>query len=85
MWIPKGFGLTGIPEKFIAALKKKNVRNLTCVSNDCGVADFGLGVLMHNGQIKKMIASYVGENKELVEKYLSGQVEVVLCPQVRQR
>lgn len=76
-----GFGLCGIPEGCIAQMKKMGVRDLTIVSNNCGVDDFGLGLLLQNRQIKKMIASYVGENALFEEQLLSGQLEVELTPQ----
>lgn len=76
-----GFGLCGIPEHCIAALRELGPRELTFVSNNCGVDDFGLGVLLANRQIKKMISSYVGENKEFERQYLSGDLEVELTPQ----
>ncbi|HTJ84402.1 MAG TPA: CoA transferase subunit A, partial [Polyangiaceae bacterium] len=76
-----GFGLCGIPENLIGALVEKKVRDLTVVSNNCGVDDFGLGVLLRNKQIRKMVSSYVGENKEFERQYLSGELEVELCPQ----
>lgn len=76
-----GFGLCGIPENCIAALVEKNVANLTCISNNAGVDDFGLGLLLHKKQIKKMIASYVGENAEFERQLLSGEMEVDLIPQ----
>lgn len=76
-----GFGLCGIPENCIAALVKKGVKNLTCISNNAGVDDFGLGLLLHNRQIKKMISSYVGENAEFERQMLSGELEVDLIPQ----
>jgi 3-oxoacid CoA-transferase/3-oxoacid CoA-transferase subunit A len=76
-----GFGLCGIPERCIAALREQGTRGLTVVSNNCGVDDFGLGILLRNRQIVKMIASYVGENKEFERQYLSGELEVELCPQ----
>ena len=76
-----GFGLCGIPESLIAALNKSGVKNLTCVSNNAGVDNFGLGILLQSRQIKKMIASYVGENKEFERQYLSGELEVELTPQ----
>jgi 3-oxoacid CoA-transferase subunit A len=76
-----GFGLCGIPENLIFALRDKGVKNLTCISNNAGVADFGLGLVMKNGQIKKMIASYVGENEIFEKLFLSGELEVELCPQ----
>jgi 3-oxoacid CoA-transferase subunit A len=76
-----GFGLCGVPEKSIAALAAKGCRELTVVSNNCGVDDFGLGVLLANGQIAKMIASYVGENSIFERQYMSGELEVELVPQ----
>jgi 3-oxoacid CoA-transferase subunit A len=76
-----GFGLCGIPENSIRALAEMGVKDLTFVSNNCGVDDFGLGILLRNKQIRKMISSYVGENKEFERQYLSGELEVELCPQ----
>jgi len=76
-----GFGLCGIPEYSIDAIRKKGVKNLTVVSNNCGVDDWGLGLLLQNKQIKKMIASYVGENKIFEQQLLSGELEVELSPQ----
>jgi len=76
-----GFGLCGIPEHLITALSKSGVKNLTAVSNNAGVDDFGLGLLLQSGQIKRMIASYVGENKLFEHLYLSGKLEVELTPQ----
>jgi 3-oxoacid CoA-transferase subunit A len=76
-----GFGLCGIPENSIAELVKKNIKNLTCISNNAGVDDFGLGLLLQNRQIKKMISSYVGENAEFERQMLSGELEVELTPQ----
>jgi len=76
-----GFGLCGIPENSIAALVKKDVKGLTCISNNAGVDDFGLGLLLKNHQIKKMISSYVGENAEFERQLLSGELEVELIPQ----
>ncbi|MGJ8743897.1 CoA transferase subunit A [Polaribacter sp.] len=76
-----GFGLCGIPEKAIAQLVKLNVRDVTCISNNAGVDDFGLGLLLQNKQIKKMISSYVGENDEFERQMLSGELEVELTPQ----
>jgi 3-oxoacid CoA-transferase len=76
-----GFGLCGIPEKLIAALVAQGSTGLTCVSNNAGVDDFGLGLLLQTRQIKRMIASYVGENKLFESQYLSGQLEVELTPQ----
>src|SRR6266481_546997 len=76
-----GFGLCGIPENCIAALVKKGVKGLTCISNNAGVDDFGLGLLLQKKQIKKMISSYVGENAEFERQMLSGELEVELIPQ----
>lgn len=76
-----GFGLCGIPENLISAIAKSGVKNLTIISNNCGVDDFGLGILLKNGQIKKMISSYVGENKLFEQKYLDGSLELELNPQ----
>ena len=76
-----GFGLCGIPENSIAELVKKNVKNLTCISNNAGVDDFGLGLLLQKHQIKKMISSYVGENAEFERQMLSGELDVELTPQ----
>ena len=76
-----GFGLCGIPEALITALRDSGVKNLTCISNNAGVDDFGLGLLLQTHQIKKMIASYVGENKEFERQFLSGELEVELTPQ----
>jgi 3-oxoacid CoA-transferase subunit A len=76
-----GFGLCGIPEKAIQALRRQDVKELTVVSNNCGVDDWGLGLLLENRQIKKMVASYVGENKLFEQQYLSGELEVELTPQ----
>lgn len=76
-----GFGLCGIPEALIAALRDSGVKNLTCISNNAGVDDFGLGLLLQTRQVKKMIASYVGENKEFERQFLSGELEVELTPQ----
>ncbi|QNG58252.1 CoA transferase subunit A [Bacillus sp. PAMC26568] len=76
-----GFGLCGIPEKAILALRDKGVKDLTVVSNNCGVDDWGLGLLLANKQIKKMMSSYVGENKIFERQYLSGELEVELIPQ----
>ncbi|MDO4433960.1 MAG: CoA transferase subunit A [Alysiella sp.] len=76
-----GFGLCGIPEALIAALRDSGVKNLTCISNNAGVDDFGLGLLLATRQVKKMIASYVGENKEFERQFLSGELEVELTPQ----
>jgi 3-oxoacid CoA-transferase subunit A len=76
-----GFGLVGIPENLILGLRETGVKNLTVISNNCGVDDWGLGLLLENRQIRKMIASYVGENKEFERQYLSGELEVELVPQ----
>lgn len=76
-----GFGLSGNPETAIQALRDSGVRNLTVVSNNCGVDDFGLGILLANRQIAKMVSSYVGENKIFEQQYLSGELEVELVPQ----
>lgn len=76
-----GFGLCGIPENCIAELVRKGIKNLTCISNNAGVDDFGLGLLLQTKQIKKMIASYVGENDEFERQMLSGELEVELVPQ----
>ncbi|MNG75572.1 putative succinyl-CoA:3-ketoacid coenzyme A transferase subunit A [compost metagenome] len=76
-----GFGLCGIPENSIAELVKKEVKDLTCISNNAGVDDFGLGLLLQKKQIKKMISSYVGENAEFERQLLSGELEVELIPQ----
>lgn len=76
-----GFGLCGLPENSIAALVKKGVKNLTCISNNAGVDDFGIGLMLKQRQVKKMIASYVGENAEFERQLLSGELEVELIPQ----
>ena len=76
-----GFGLCGIPETLIEALKDSGVKNLTCISNNAGVDGFGLGKLLETRQIKKMIASYVGENKEFERQYLAGELELEFTPQ----
>jgi 3-oxoacid CoA-transferase subunit A len=76
-----GFGLCGIPENCIAALVKKGINNLICISNNAGVDDFGIGLLLQKRQVKKMIASYVGENAEFERQLLSGEMEVQLVPQ----
>jgi len=76
-----GFGLVGIPEQMILGLVESEVKNLTIISNNCGVDDWGLGLLLKNHQIKKMIGSYVGENKEFERQVLSGELEVELIPQ----
>jgi len=79
--IAGGFGLCGIPEGLIQEIKNKGTRHLTIVSNNCGVDDFGLGLLLNDRQIKKMVSSYVGENAEFERQYLSGELEVELTPQ----
>src|ERR1700744_3290034 len=76
-----GFGLCGIPEHLIAAIRDTGVRDLTVISNNCGVDGFGLGLLLENGQIRKMISSYVGENKLFEELYLTGKLELEFNPQ----
>jgi 3-oxoacid CoA-transferase subunit A len=76
-----GFGLCGIPENCIAALVKKAVKGLTCISNNAGVDDFGIGIMLKHRQVKKMISSYVGENAEFERQLLSGELEVELIPQ----
>jgi 3-oxoacid CoA-transferase subunit A len=76
-----GFGLCGIPEALIAALRDSGVQNLTCISNNAGVDGFGLGILLATRQVKRMIASYVGENKEFERQYLAGELELEFTPQ----
>ena len=76
-----GFGLCGIPENLILALKDSGAKGLTCVSNNAGVDDFGLGLLLHTRQIRKMVSSYVGENATFERLYLSGELELEFCPQ----
>ena len=76
-----GFGLCGIPENLIAAIHRAGVKNLTVISNNCGVDEFGLGILLGSKQIKKMLSSYVGENKEFERQYLSGELELEFNPQ----
>lgn len=76
-----GFGLCGIPENCIAALVKKNCKGLTCISNNAGVDDFGIGLMLKQKQVRKMVASYVGENAEFERQLLSGELEVELIPQ----
>src|SRR5690606_6531526 len=76
-----GFGLCGIPENIIAELVRMEVKGITCISNNAGVDDFGLGLLLQKKQIKKMVASYVGENAEFERQMLSGELEVELTPQ----
>lgn len=76
-----GFGLCGIPEALIAAVKEIGVQNLTCISNNAGVDGFGLGILLESRQVRRMIASYVGENKEFERQYLAGELELEFTPQ----
>jgi len=76
-----GFGLCGIPENCIAAIVRKGINNLTCISNNAGVDDFGIGLMLQKKQVKKMISSYVGENAEFERQLLSGELEVELIPQ----
>jgi 3-oxoacid CoA-transferase subunit A len=76
-----GFGLCGIPENLIAAVRRKGVKNLTCVSNNAGLDDFGIGLLLQTRQVKKMISTYVGENKLFEQQVLKGEIEVELNPQ----
>ena len=76
-----GFGLCGIPENCIAAIAKSGVKELTCISNNAGVDDFGIGLMLQNKQVKKMVSSYVGENGEFERQLLSGELEVELIPQ----
>ena len=76
-----GFGLSGLPENLIVALRDSGVKDLTCVSNNAGVDDWGLGLLLQTRQIRKMISSYVGENATFEKQYLSGELEVELIPQ----
>jgi len=76
-----GFGLSGIPENCLAALLRKGIKGLTCISNNAGVDDFGIGLLLKTRQVKKMISSYVGENEEFERQLLSGELEVELIPQ----
>ncbi|MFA6260499.1 MAG: CoA transferase subunit A [Bacteroidia bacterium] len=76
-----GFGLCGIPENLISALVRKGIKNLTCISNNAGVDDFGIGLMLQTRQVKKMISSYVGENAEFERQLLSGELEVELIPQ----
>jgi 3-oxoacid CoA-transferase subunit A len=78
-----GFGLCGIPENLIAALVRRRVRDLTVISNNCGVDDWGLGQLLQTRQIRKMVSSYVGENAEFERQFLSGELEVELVPRAR--
>ena len=76
-----GFGLCGIPENSIAAILKSGVKNLTCISNNAGVDDFGIGLLLQTKQVKKMVSSYVGENDIFESQMLSGELDVELIPQ----
>jgi 3-oxoacid CoA-transferase subunit A len=76
-----GFGLCGIPENLIAAVRRKGTRGLTIISNNCGIDDKGLGILLANGQVKKMVSSYVGENKTFERLFMEGKLEVELTPQ----
>src|SRR5215210_7666332 len=76
-----GFGLSGIPENCIAALVRKGIKNLTCISNNAGVDNFGIGLMLQKRQVKKMISSYVGENAEFERQMLTGELEVDLVPQ----
>ena len=76
-----GFGLCGIPEHLIAALRRRGARDLSIISNNCGIDNKGLGILLENGQIKKITASYVGENKTFERLFLQGKLDVELCPQ----
>src|SRR2546429_5924444 len=76
-----GFGLCGIPENLIAALHARGTKGLTVISNNAGVDDFGIGILLRTGQVRKMIATYVGENKEFERQFLTGELEVELVPQ----
>ena len=76
-----GFGLCGIPENLIGALSERPVKDLTCVSNNCGVDNWGLGVLLGKKMLRKMLSSYVGENAEFERQYLSGELELEFCPQ----
>jgi 3-oxoacid CoA-transferase subunit A len=76
-----GFGLCGIPEALIAAVKEIGVQNLTCISNNAGVDGFGLGILLESRQVRRMIASYVGENKEFERQFLAGELELEFTPQ----
>jgi 3-oxoacid CoA-transferase subunit A len=76
-----GFGLSGNPENCIRAIRERGTKALTIVSNNCGTTDKGLGILLANGQVKKMISSYVGENKVFERLFLDGKLEVELCPQ----
>lgn len=75
-----GFGVCGVPASLIGAIEKKGQKDLICVSNNAGIEDYGLGLLLKNRQVKRMISSYVGENKEFERQYLSGELEVELTP-----
>ncbi len=81
IYLVGGFGLCGIPENCIAALRDSGVKNITCVSNNAGVDDFGLGLLLQTRQIKKMMSSYVGENATFEKQYMNGELELEFCPQ----
>src|ERR1044071_4876536 len=76
-----GFGLCGIPENLIAALRRRGTKQLTIVSNNAGIDGFGIGILLENRQVRKMISTYVGENKEFERQFLSGELDVELVPQ----
>src|SRR5262245_47357801 len=76
-----GFGVCGIPENLIAALRRRGVKDLTVISNNAGIDDFGIGVLLRSRQVRKMISTYVGENKEFERQFLTGEIEVELVPQ----
>src|SRR5436309_5189544 len=76
-----GFGLCGIPENLIAALHRRGTKDLTVISNNAGVDDFGIGILLRTRQVRKMVATYVGENKEFERQFLSGELQVELVPQ----
>src|SRR3972149_5687932 len=76
-----GFGLSGNPENLIRALHRKGIRDLTIISNNCGIDDKGLGILLAAGQVRKMVSSYVGENKIFERLFIDGKLEVELCPQ----
>ncbi len=81
IYLVGGFGLCGIPENCITALRDSGVKNITCVSNNAGVDDFGLGLLLQTRQIKKMMSSYVGENATFEKQYMNGELELEFCPQ----
>jgi 3-oxoacid CoA-transferase subunit A len=76
-----GFGLCGIPENLIAALRRRGAKDLTVISNNAGIDDFGIGILLRSRQVRKMISTYVGENKEFERQFLTGEIEVELVPQ----